>query len=59
MSMFHRFHLKGTVAAAIRSEEDMKNMDKTIADNAFKIQKKRFDEFMLSNGFVKYKGRLM
>ena len=56
MSMFYRFHLKGTVAAAIRSEEDMKNMDKTIADNAFKIQKKRFDEFMLSNGFVKYKG---
>lgn len=56
MSIFNKFKLKGNVANAIRSEEDMKQIDKTISDNAFKMQKKRMDEFMLKNGFVKYKG---
>ncbi len=55
MSIFNRFKLQGNVSTAIRSEEEMKHIDKTIADNAFKLQKKRMDDFMLANGFIKYK----
>lgn len=40
MNIFNRFKLNGNVTTAIRSEEDMKCIDKTIADNAFKTQKK-------------------
>lgn len=55
MDIFKEFVFKGTFNTAIRSDEKMENIDKTIADRAFKIQKKRLDAFMLANGFVKYK----
>lgn len=54
MDIFKRFVFKGTVSHAIRA--DMEGIDKTVADKAFKVQKKRLDAFMLENGFVKYKG---
>lgn len=56
MDIFKEFVFKGTRNTAIRSDEKMKNIDKTIADKAFKMQKKRLDAFMLANGFVKHKG---
>ena len=54
MDIFKRFVFKGTVGHAIRA--DMEGIDKTVADKAFKVQKKRMDAFMLANGFVKHKG---
>lgn len=56
MDIFKGFVFKGTRNTAIRSDEKMKNIDKTLADKAFKMQKKRLDTFMLANGFVKHKG---
>ena len=39
MDIFKEFVFKGTRNTAIRSDKKMKNIDKTIADKAFKIQK--------------------
>ena len=57
MSIFNKFELKGNVTTAIRSDEDMKCIDKSQAEIVFKIQKKRLDEFLQTCGFVKYRGR--
>lgn len=56
MDNFKRFVFKGAARTHIRSEEEMKSIDKAIADKVFKMQKKRLDAFMLANGFVKHKG---
>ena len=53
--MFRKFKLQGNVPGAIRSDEDMKKIDKNLADSAFKQQKKKLDIFMKERGFVKYK----
>ena len=53
--MFAKFELKGNVEGAIRSDEGMESIDKEMADNSFKIQKKKLDAFLSERGFVKYK----
>ena len=53
--MLRQFKLQGNVEGAIRSDEGMENIDKEIADNTFKMQKKKFDTFLNDKGFVKYK----
>lgn len=53
--MFGKFKLQGNVSGAIRSDEDMKKIDKNLADSAYKQQKKKLDIFMKERGFVKYK----
>ena len=57
MSNFNKFKLKGNVSTAIRSDEDLKCIDKSQAEIVFKTQKKRLDDFLQTYGFVKYKGR--
>ncbi len=58
MSIFDKFKLKGNVTTAIRSDEDIKCIDKSQAEIVFKTQKKRLDEFLKTYGFIKYKGRV-
>lgn len=53
--MFGKFKLQGNVSGAIRSDEDMENVNKDIADSSYKQQKKKLDIFMKERGFVKYK----
>ncbi|MBR1816372.1 MAG: DUF4304 domain-containing protein [Lachnospiraceae bacterium] len=53
--MIGNFELKGNVQGAIRSDEDMKLIDKKVADNAFKCYKKRIDVYLKDKGFAKYK----
>ncbi|MBO6113494.1 MAG: DUF4304 domain-containing protein [Lachnospiraceae bacterium] len=49
------FKLKGNVQGAIRSDNDMKLIDKKAADEAFKCNKKRIDIYLKDKGFIKYK----
>lgn len=49
-----KFVLKG-VRAHIRTEEELELIDKAKADEAFKTQKKKMDDFLFKKGFVKYK----
>ncbi len=49
-----KFKLEGNIFY-IRTEEEMKHVDKAAADSAFKAQKKELDAFMKERGFVKYK----
>ncbi|MBR2812107.1 MAG: DUF4304 domain-containing protein [Solobacterium sp.] len=49
------YRLQGTVRTAVRSDAEMKQIDKAAADLAFKKQKKRLDAFLKEKGFVKYK----
>ncbi|WP_288886370.1 DUF4304 domain-containing protein [uncultured Eubacterium sp.] len=53
--MIKDFELQGIASGAIRSDEEMKTIDKELADNVFKLQKKKMDFFMQQKGFVKYK----
>lgn len=53
--MFNKFKLRGNVSGAIRSDEEMQSIDKEVADNLFKNQKKKLDIFLQQNGFLKYK----
>lgn len=53
--MLKNFILQGNVSGAIRSDEEMASIDKEIADNSFKEQKKKLDLFLQQKGFVKYK----
>lgn len=53
--MFKLFKLKGNVFFAVRSEKQMEKIDKKAADNAFKIQKKKFGAFLKEKGFFRYK----
>ena len=49
------FILQGNMPGALRSDEEMAAIDKAVADEAFKIQKRKMDSFLLQKGFVKYK----
>lgn len=53
--MIHSFKLQGCVAGAIRSDDDMKLIDRDLAEKAFKTQKKELDVFFKEKGFLKYK----
>ena len=53
--MTSKFTLKGNVSCAIRSDEELALIDKKVADETFKIQKKRLDAFLQQKEFVKYK----
>ena len=53
--MIHSFKLQGCVAGAIRSDDDMKLIDRDLAEKAFKTQKKELDAFFKEKGFLKYK----
>ena len=53
--MIKDFEMQGIASGAIRSDEEMKTIDKELADNVFKLQKKKMDFFMQQKGFVKYK----
>ncbi len=53
--MFNKFKLRGNVSRVIRSVEEMASVNKEIADNSFKEQKKKLDLFLQQKGFVKYK----
>jgi len=53
--MIKDFELQGIASGAIRSDEEMKTIDKELADNVFKLQKKKMDFFIQQKGFVKYK----
>ena len=53
--MFNKFKLRGNVSGAIRSDDEMASVNKDVADNSFKEQKKELDFFLQQKGFVKYK----
>ena len=53
--MLKNFKLQGNVSGAIRSDDDMVSIDKEVADNSFKAQKRNLDLFLQQKGFVKYK----
>ena len=53
--MLKKFKLRGNMSGAIRSDEEMKAVNKVEADNAFKTQKKKLDHYLLEKGFFKYK----
>lgn len=44
--MLKNFILQGNVSGPIRSDEEMASIDKEIADNSFKEQKKKLDLFL-------------
>ena len=44
--MFNKFKLRGNVPTAIRSDEEMKSIDKEAADKSFKEEKKKLDIFL-------------
>lgn len=53
--MFRRFNIKGN-RAHLRSEEELVNVDKAEADDAFKKYKQTIlDKYLAEKGFVKYK----
>lgn len=53
--MFGRFKFRGN-RPYIRLDKELAEVDKTAADQAFKKYKKKIlDEFLISNGFIKYK----
>ena len=39
--MLKNFKLQGNVSGAIRSDDDMESIDKAVADNSFKEQKRK------------------
>ena len=49
------FKLQGIVSGAIRTDNEMRLIDKELAEKAFKTQKKRLESFLKEKGFVKYK----
>ena len=49
------FELKGTRLGALRSEKELESVDRDKAEEAFKTQKKKMDDFLREKGFVKYK----
>lgn len=49
-----RFQIKGD-RNHLRSEEELAAIDKNVADEAFKKYKKILDEYLMANGFAKYK----
>ena len=49
------FELKGTHDCHLRSEKELELIDKTKADEAFKTQKKKLDDYLQQKGFVKFK----
>ena len=53
--MIRNFELQGCVAGAIRSDDEMKLIDRDLAEKAFKIQKNELDIFFKEKGFLKYK----
>ncbi len=48
------FELKGT-RVFLRSEKELELIDKNKADEAFKTQKNKMDDFLCQKGFVKFK----
>lgn len=49
------FKLQGIVSGAIRTDNEMRLIDKELAEKAFKTQKKRLEFFLKEQGFVKYR----
>lgn len=49
------FELKGTWDGALRSEEELELIDKEKAEEAFKMQKRKLDDFLCKKDFAKYK----
>ena len=49
------FKLQGIVLGAIRTDNEMRLIDKELAEKAFKTQKKRLGFFLKEKGFVKYR----
>ena len=45
----------GNRPGAVRADEEMKNINKEAAENAFKTRKKKLDIFLQERGFIKYK----
>lgn len=48
------FELKGT-RVFLRTEKELELIDKNKADEAFKTQKNKMDDFLRQKGFVKFK----
>ena len=48
------FEVKGSHGSAIRNEKEMAGIDKDVADNAFKTNKKILDEHLKTKGFCKH-----
>ena len=54
LSVFRKFKLKGN-RPFLRTDEEMKSIDKVEADKAFKLYKKEhIDTLLKSKGFIKY-----
>lgn len=49
------FELKGAWDGALRSEEELELIDKEKAEEAFKMQKRKLDDFLCKKDFAKYK----